>query len=47
MIPLEDIELVYLLCIISKDMSEFDDIIKRRKMIRQYIQDKPIPATNC
>ncbi len=24
-------------------MSEFDDIIKRRKMIRQYIQDKPIP----
>jgi nitroreductase len=28
---------------ISKDMSEFDDIIKRRKMVRQYIQDKPIP----
>jgi len=24
-------------------MSEFDDIIKRRKMVRQYIQDKPIP----
>src|SRR5215213_3350709 len=24
-------------------MSEFDDIIKRRKMVRQYIQNKPIP----
>jgi nitroreductase len=24
-------------------MSEFDSIIKRRKMVRQYIQDKPIP----
>jgi nitroreductase len=24
-------------------MSEFDDIIKRRKMVRQYVQDKPIP----
>jgi nitroreductase len=35
--------LVYLLCIRSKYMSEFDDIIKRRKMVRQYIQDKPIP----
>ena len=35
--------LVYLLHIRSKDMSEFDDIIKKRKMIRLYIQDKPIP----
>ena len=35
--------MIYLLGIRSKDMSEFDDIIKRRKMIRQYIQDKPIP----
>jgi nitroreductase len=35
--------LVYLLHKRSKYMSEFDDIIKRRKMIRQYIQDKPIP----
>ncbi len=35
--------LIYLLHIRSKDMSEFDDIIKRRKMIRQYKQDKPIP----
>ena len=35
--------MIYLLGIKSKDMSEFDDIIKRRKMIRQYIQDKPIP----
>jgi nitroreductase len=43
MIPLEKIALVYLLCIRSKDMSEFNDIIKRRKMVRQYIQDKPIP----
>ena len=34
--------LIYLLHIRSKDMSEFDDIIKRRKMIRQYKQDKPI-----
>ena len=24
-------------------MSEFNDIIKRRRMVRQYIQDKPIP----
>jgi len=24
-------------------MSEFYDIIKRRKMVRQYIKDKPIP----
>ena len=24
-------------------MSEFDDIIKRRKMVREYVQDKPIP----
>jgi len=43
MISLEEIALVYLLCIRSKDMSEFNDIIKRRKMVRQYIQDKPIP----
>ena len=43
MIQLERIGLVYLLRIRSKDMSEFDDIIKRRKMVRQYIQDKPIP----
>ena len=35
--------LVYLLHIRSKDMSEFDDIIKKRKMIRLYIQDKLIP----
>ena len=35
--------LIYLLHIRSKDMSEFDDIIKRRKMIRQYKQDKSIP----
>jgi nitroreductase len=35
--------LVYLLRIRSKGMSEFDDIIKRRKMVRQYVQDKPIP----
>jgi nitroreductase len=35
--------LVYLLHKRSKYMSEFDDIIKRRKMVRQYIQDKPIP----
>ena len=35
--------LIYLLHIRSKDMSEFDDLIKKRKMIRQYIQDKPIP----
>ena len=35
--------LVYLLYIRSKDMSKFDDIIKKRKMIRLYIQDKPIP----
>ena len=35
--------LVYLIHIRSKDMSEFDDIIKKRKMIRLYIQDKPIP----
>ena len=39
--------LVYLLHIRSKDMSEFDDIIKKRKMIRLYIQDKPDSATNC
>ena len=43
MIPLEEIALVYLLCIRSKGMSEFNDIIKRRKMVRQYIQAKPIP----
>ena len=43
MITLEEIALVYLLCIRSKDMSEFNDIIKRRKMVRQYIQTKPIP----
>ena len=24
-------------------MSEFDDIIKRRKMVREYVQGKPIP----
>lgn len=24
-------------------MAEFDDIVKRRKMVRQYIKDKPIP----
>ena len=35
--------LVYLLPIISNYMSEFYDIIKRRKMVRQYIKDKPIP----
>jgi hypothetical protein len=35
--------LVYLLHKRSKYISEFDDIIKRRKMVRQYIQDKPIP----
>ena len=33
----------YLLRTRSKDMSEFNDIIKRRRMVRQYIQDKPIP----
>lgn len=43
MIQLEEMGLVYLLRIRSKGMSEFDDIIKRRKMVRQYVQDKPIP----
>src|SRR5215210_6221768 len=35
--------LIYLRHKRSKYMSEFDDIIKRRKMVRQYIKDKPIP----
>jgi len=43
MIQLKEMRLVYLLHNRSKYMSEFDDIIKRRKMVRQYIQDKPIP----
>ncbi len=43
MIQLKEMRLVYLLHKRSKYMSEFDDIIKRRKMVRQYIQDKPIP----
>ena len=42
MIQLKEMRLVYLLHKRSKYMSEFDDIIKRRKMVRQYIQDKPI-----
>jgi hypothetical protein len=37
MIQLKEMRLVYLLHKRSKYMSEFDDIIKRRKMVRQYI----------